>query len=89
MVNLVKSETPLFKKICRCLFLKMSKFDFHDLAKSIQEPKNKYMCKLCCKFFRKKYNLEMHMTSHSNDRPHKCPFCIKSYKRRSHLQSHM
>ncbi|XP_077399360.1 uncharacterized protein LOC144034473 [Vanacampus margaritifer] len=45
-------------------------------------------CALCGKFFARQVDMDRHMTSHSEDRPHKCSFCEKRFKTRYVLKRH-
>ncbi|XP_019749175.1 zinc finger protein 11-like [Hippocampus comes] len=45
-------------------------------------------CALCGKYIARKVDMERHMTSHSEDRPHKCSFCEKRFKTRYVLKRH-
>ncbi|XP_049617149.1 zinc finger protein 11 [Syngnathus scovelli] len=45
-------------------------------------------CALCGKYIARKVDMERHMTSHSEDRPHECSFCDKRFKTRYVLKRH-
>ncbi|XP_034019424.1 zinc finger protein 11-like [Thalassophryne amazonica] len=45
-------------------------------------------CVLCGKFFARNMDMERHMISHSEDRPHKCCYCEKKFKNLYVLRRH-
>ncbi|CAL8242464.1 unnamed protein product [Merluccius merluccius] len=50
-----------------------------------QESKH---CTLCGKYFARRVDMDRHIKSHSEDRPHKCPYCEKCFKHPYVLKRH-
>lgn len=49
---------------------------------------SEFPCQHCPKVFKKKYNLESHLTTHSDHRPHQCNECDASFARLHDLNRH-
>ncbi|XP_030768347.1 zinc finger protein 311-like [Sitophilus oryzae] len=48
-----------------------------------------YKCEICHKFFNKKYNLTLHIRTHTRENPVACPDCPKRFRNRSALSAHV
>ncbi|XP_044251025.2 zinc finger protein 678-like [Drosophila takahashii] len=47
------------------------------------------VCPYCQKIYQRKWNLKLHIRTHSGERPYKCSQCTKSFTRSCYLISHM
>ncbi|KAK0669911.1 hypothetical protein QBC41DRAFT_318787 [Cercophora samala] len=52
------------------------------------KQKQEHRCQFCDKVFTRKFNLDSHLVTHSEDRPWKCHACSKSFARESDLSRH-
>ncbi|XP_067666886.1 zinc finger protein 62-like [Haliotis asinina] len=48
-----------------------------------------YTCKFCAKTFKKKYNWQIHMKTHTGERDYFCHFCAKTFWRKYNWKIHM
>ena len=46
-------------------------------------------CQICSKVITNKYNLKLHMRTHSDERPFSCEVCPKTFKTKQYLSLHM
>ncbi|XP_048464319.1 transcriptional repressor CTCF-like [Rhincodon typus] len=54
-----------------------------------KDVKKTFQCKLCSYTFTQRSNLDRHMRSHSDERPHKCHLCEKAFRTITLLQNHI
>ncbi|XP_059508863.1 transcriptional repressor CTCF-like [Stegostoma tigrinum] len=54
-----------------------------------KDVKKTFQCKLCSYTFTQRSNLDRHMRSHSDERPHKCHLCEKAFRTVTLLQNHI
>lgn len=54
-----------------------------------QRKKKTYMCDVCGKVFKSKYNQDVHRTTHTNDYPISCDICQRPFKYKELLTRHM
>ncbi|XP_055535522.1 zinc finger protein 891-like [Wyeomyia smithii] len=55
----------------------------------IAKTNKKHSCSICDKTFENRFNLGIHMRTHTGPRPYKCEICGKRYTIASKLQGHM
>ncbi|KAL4960076.1 uncharacterized protein BDV14DRAFT_211935 [Aspergillus stella-maris] len=48
-----------------------------------------YQCHLCAKRYKRKEHLQRHSSSHTSDRPHRCPACDTTFQRTDVLKRHI
>ncbi|KAF8788103.1 Myoneurin like protein [Argiope bruennichi] len=48
-----------------------------------------WICNVCHKVIKHKYNLKRHMQIHEGEKTHRCDFCEKSFHQKSNLQIHV
>jgi hypothetical protein len=53
-----------------------------------QAPIYKFSCTLCPKRFTRRFSLDNHLRTHTNDRPFRCSHCEKAFTRRHDHQVH-
>uniref|UniRef100_UPI00398EFEB2 transcriptional repressor CTCF-like n=1 Tax=Pristiophorus japonicus TaxID=55135 RepID=UPI00398EFEB2 len=54
-----------------------------------KEVRKIFQCKLCSYSFPQRSNLDRHMRSHTDERPHKCHLCEKAFRTITLLQNHI
>jgi hypothetical protein len=54
-----------------------------------QQRSRVYQCEICPKQFTRQHNLNNHLRSHTNERPHACGVCSKTYARLNDLRRHL
>lgn len=59
-----------------------------DVHPSMPPPSTRLPCTKCSKTFTRKNNLEAHMRTHTNERPHACSICGKTFIRLADRQRH-
>ncbi|KAL8569990.1 hypothetical protein ACOMHN_056422 [Nucella lapillus] len=86
-------EKARFCTHCRRSFPAMTKKDFDrhltkHQTKGKKKPAEAVLCPQCGKVFKKKEDLNNHMTYHNKDSPFPCPLCPKAFKNRACLRQH-
>lgn len=56
--------------------------------KSVKTVIKNHVCEYCCKGFRTKLSLKVHIRAHTNERPFNCSTCGKSFKTYSAVNNH-
>ncbi|XP_026836076.1 zinc finger protein 32-like [Drosophila erecta] len=56
---------------------------------NMNSSNNQHKCPNCPKTFQRKWNLKLHIRTHSGERPYKCTQCPKSFSRTCGLRNHM
>ncbi|XP_067904572.1 LOW QUALITY PROTEIN: transcriptional repressor CTCF-like [Heterodontus francisci] len=54
-----------------------------------KDVRKTFQCKLCSYTFPQQSNLDRHMRSHTDERPHKCHLCEKAFRTITLLQNHI
>ena len=77
-----------FCKVCNKRFLSHSAFKAHN--RFLHFESNSYECPFenCQKKFNNKYRLKVHLLSHGNIKPFKCPVCGRSFREKGTLLFH-
>ena len=57
--------------------------------KGAKRKRAQHECDVCGKVFDRRSNLDIHMRTHTNERPYECDVCDKAFRQSGHLQSHM
>lgn len=60
-----------------------------DLAQVAPADKQSFMCPVCGKQFGQPYNLRRHLTTHTGERPYRCPHCNYAASQNVHLEKHI
>ncbi|KAK5875441.1 hypothetical protein CesoFtcFv8_026525 [Champsocephalus esox] len=53
------------------------------------ERQRSYLCDVCCKMFLTSKELQIHMRTHSNEKPYHCGECLKGFSTKGSLTIHM
>ena len=61
-----------------------------NVKEEMLRPEEMLSCPVCGKMFSKKRksNLQVHLRTHTNERPFKCSTCGRSFKQKAHLEKH-
>ncbi|XP_045118812.1 protein tramtrack, alpha isoform-like isoform X6 [Portunus trituberculatus] len=60
-----------------------------DLGQVAPADKQSFMCPVCGKQFGQPYNLRRHLTTHTGERPYRCPHCNYAASQNVHLEKHI
>ncbi|KAK3862883.1 hypothetical protein Pcinc_031293 [Petrolisthes cinctipes] len=60
-----------------------------DLGQVAPSDKQAFMCPVCGKQFGQPYNLRRHLTTHTGERPYRCPHCNYAASQNVHLEKHI
>ncbi|XP_071096003.1 zinc finger protein 208-like [Haliotis cracherodii] len=74
---------------CDKTFCSVPDFETHLEEHSNNLGPIKYTCRFCARTFWRKYNLKIHMKTHTGERAYSCHYCPKSFITSSRLKFHM
>ena len=88
-----------FCRRCETVFENETNFRHHQCAGVVQSgtvsssdspgtPLNKLQCKFCLKVFSRTWTLNVHMRTHTGERPYKCIVCNKAFSDKSNMRQH-
>lgn len=91
--------TPCMWKFNDAVELEKSDFEYggeitditgasNESQQQMKKLPSPFQCNVCAKPFTRKFNLNSHMMSHSNNRPHECSVCGHKFVRRHDLKVH-
>lgn len=52
-------------------------------------PRHQFICDTCGKVFKKKDSLQLHIYTHTGEKPFQCELCNAAFRQKHHLQRHM
>lgn len=61
----------------------------HDQAGASSAVVGQFVCSICNKSFRNKYNLKRHAGMHTGLRPFSCAHCPRTFRQKDHLKTHL
>ncbi|XP_051246710.1 zinc finger protein 431-like isoform X8 [Dicentrarchus labrax] len=60
-----------------------------DNDDDLKDPDRRFRCPVCCKTFKHKRNLNIHMRTHTGVKPFSCSLCSKSFTQKAGLDYHL
>ena len=59
------------------------------VKKGAKRKRTQHECDVCGKVFDRRSNLDIHMRTHTNERPYECDVCDEAFRQSGHLQKHV
>ena len=82
------------KNMCiKCIYILGKKANKGILSSDQQalqeEAKKQLSCTYCSKIFKKKFDLQQHVRSHTGEKPFQCVVCGRAFAQKSNVKKHM